>query len=266
MMWFQNLARLHTKKPVIMSSLCHLPAVTCAFNVSEKIAIFTANGETLAPMKGLIKDECGVEMGEDRYVIVGCQDVPGFEAVAAGEKVDVKAVTPGMVAKCKATLEAHPTIRGILMECTELPPYSDALRQAFGLPVFDSITCCDFFIDGVTDNPRFGLNDWHAKWDGKQETYTFGENLDKEDQEKVVNDIPPEQVDAAPSSEPPSRTEEVAAAEDAVVVGDAAAVAIETRPPKVPPTKTMVNRFVEMQDRARAAHASLGVIRALPVA
>jgi len=200
MMWFQELARSVTKKPVIMSSLCHLPAVTCAFNVSEKIAIFTANGETLTPMKDLIRDECGVEMGEERYVIVGCQDVPGFEAVAAGEKVDVKAVTPGMVAKCKATLEAHPTIRAILMECTELPPYSDALRQAFGLPVFDSITCCDFFIDGVTDNPRFGLNDWHAKWDGKQETYTFGENLDKEDLEKVVNDVPPEQVDAPPKS------------------------------------------------------------------
>lgn len=31
-------------------------------------------------------------------------------------------------------------IRGILLECTELPPYADALRYHTGLPVWDSIT------------------------------------------------------------------------------------------------------------------------------
>ena len=296
---FQSLARAYTHKPVFMSSLVHLPALTCAFNVTEKVAIFTANSETLTPMKDLIKDECGVEADEERYVFVGCQvtessrrgggwfggaclfqtvsgmagvfqtvvvsdcfggcahiaarffavfvtptgvcvcvwwpyayggravsrlttdgvcvrpssappgigarscvcvlvgarrtlyngqDVPGFEAVAAGGKVDVEAVTPGMVAKAKAVMAEHPTLRCILMECTELPPYSDALRHATGLPVFDAITCCDFFIGGVTDNPRFGLNDWHSKWDGKQEEYTFGENLDAEDKARTHTD------------------------------------------------------------------------------
>ena len=45
--------------------------------------------------------------------------------------------------------------RAILMECTELPPYSDAVRHATGLSVFDAITCCDFFISSCTDNVRF---------------------------------------------------------------------------------------------------------------
>ena len=81
----------------------------------------------------------------------------------------------------KATLEEHPTIRAILMECTELPPYSDAFRAASGLPVFDAITCCDLFINGRVDNPRFGINDWQHDWDGKQEHYELGKNLDAED-------------------------------------------------------------------------------------
>jgi len=72
-----------------MSALAQLPAVTAAFGQHEKIAIFTANSETLKPMRDLIKEECGVDPDESRYVIVGCQDVPGFEAVALGEKVDV---------------------------------------------------------------------------------------------------------------------------------------------------------------------------------
>ena len=37
-------------------------------------------------------------------------------------------------------------VRSILMECTELPPYSDAVRHVCGVPVFDAITACDFYI------------------------------------------------------------------------------------------------------------------------
>jgi len=187
MMWFQELARKHIKKPIFMSALVQLPAVTSAFGPDEYIAIVTANGKTLEPMHDLIKKECGVDPEADRYVIVGCEDVPGFEAVALGEKVDTVNVTPGIVKKIQDTIRAHPNIRAILMECTELPPYSDAVRQATGLPVFDAITCCDMFLNGVMDNPLFGLNNWHAEWDRKQEEYKLGQNLDEEDKAKLVN-------------------------------------------------------------------------------
>ena len=49
MMYFQALARRHTKKPVFMSALAVLPAVTCAYAPSEKVAIFTANGRSSSP-------------------------------------------------------------------------------------------------------------------------------------------------------------------------------------------------------------------------
>ena len=35
----------------------------------------------------------------------------------------------------------------MLLECTELPPYADALRYSTGLPVYDAITCADMFVD-----------------------------------------------------------------------------------------------------------------------
>jgi hypothetical protein len=187
MMYFQKLARLHTHKPVFMSALAQLPAVTCAFNKDELIAVLTANGKSLHPMRSLIKDECAVDPDEERFIFVGCEDVPGFEAVALGEKVDVKEVTPGIVAKAKAVLAQHPRIRAFLFECTELPPYSDAVRAATGLPVYDAITCCDLFISGNKDNHRFGVNNWMEQWDGKQEDYVFGANLGTEDQKMLVN-------------------------------------------------------------------------------
>jgi len=138
-------------------------------------------------MKPLIKDECGVDADETRYVIVGCEDIPGFEAVALGQKVDVEKVTPGIIRKVQQVIKKHPQIRAICLECTELPPYADAIRAACGLPVYDAITNCAFFISGHKDNPRFGLNNWRASWDGKAADYKFGANLTAEDKEKLVN-------------------------------------------------------------------------------
>lgn len=184
---FQRLARKHTEVPLYLSSLAQLPSVTCSFGQHEMIAIVTANGQMLEPMRPLIKDMCGVETHEKRYVIVSCIDIPGFEAVALGEKVDTVKVMPGMVRKCQQTLQMHPNIRAFLFECAELPPYSDAVRKATGLPVFDFVTCAEFFISGYKDNPNFGVDGWQKKWDGKHIAYKFGQNLDADDKSKLIN-------------------------------------------------------------------------------
>ncbi|CAE7252269.1 ALMA5 [Symbiodinium natans] len=164
MMWYQELVRKNTKLPVIMSSMATLPAITNSFHKGEQIAIFTANGKSLLPMEGLIKEECAVDLKDDRYVFVGCEDIPGFEAVALGEKVDVRKVTPGMVKKAQEVLQAHPKVRAILMECTELPPYSDAVRHVTGVPVFDAITACDFYISSHLDNVKMSVDLANQFW------------------------------------------------------------------------------------------------------
>lgn len=147
----------------------------------------TANGATLEPMRDLVRDECGVDTQQKRFHVIGCQDVPGFEAVALGEKVNTQKVQPGIVAKAKQALVEFPQARAFLMECTELPPYSDAVRHATGLPVWDAITNCNFFISGRQDNPRFGMQQWQHKWDGEQDDYAYGSNLSKEKKAKLVN-------------------------------------------------------------------------------
>jgi hypothetical protein len=184
-MWFQKLARKHTSKPVVMSSLALVPSIQCALH--GKLAIFTANSKSLAPMHDTVKDECGVEWNEDRYVVVGCEDVPGFEAVAHGDFMDAGKVTPGVVAKAKAVLAEHPTIHAFLFECTQLPPFSDDVRAATGLPVWDIVNSCDFFMHGFVDNPRFGLNNWHKSFSGNQEDYRLGDCLSPDEKIRLVN-------------------------------------------------------------------------------
>jgi len=177
MMAFQPIAREVATVPCFMSSMVQCPMISVAFDKYDKILILTANSQTLKPQKDTLLSACGFDVDDTRFLIMGCQDVPGFDAVEKGEAVDVEYVTPGIVKMTKDILLRQPSIRAILLECTELPPYSDALRQASGLPVFDAITNADFFISARKDNPRFGLNDWQAEWDGTVDEYEWGQNL-----------------------------------------------------------------------------------------
>lgn len=118
----------------------------------------TANSSTLEPMREAIYETCGFETIKDNFHVIGCQDVVGFEAVAEGKKVDVEKCTPGIVDAARKCLEKYPKTRVILLECTELPPYADALRHELKMPVYDAITNADFFVMGFQDNKRFGIN------------------------------------------------------------------------------------------------------------
>mmetsp|Transcript_3850 Transcript_3850/g.6777 ORF Transcript_3850/g.6777 Transcript_3850/m.6777 type:complete len:707 (-) Transcript_3850:206-2326(-) len=189
MMAFQILARKIASKPVFMSSMVQCPVIEAAMAKDDKILILTANGDSLRDQKQVLLRECGFDCTDGKFIIRGCQDIPGFDAVAKGLKVPLEIVQPGVVKMVKAILKRNPKISAILMECSELPAYSDALRYHTGLPVWDAITACDFYISAFQDNPRFGVGDWQESWDGEQEEYEFGKHLTKDDQQKLVNKV-----------------------------------------------------------------------------
>merc|ERR1711935_545094 len=102
-----------------------------------------------------------------------------------GDKVNTEKATPNIVKLAQDTLKANPKLRAIIFECTELPPYSDAVREATGLPVSDSITTSNAFIASMQDNALFGANNWQEDWDGEQDDYKLGQNLSAEDEAKL---------------------------------------------------------------------------------
>jgi len=189
MVQFQGLAREVTDVPVFMSSLCLLPSVTCGFSPKQEIIIFTANEKSLEPLREIIREKCAVDTLDKRYNIIGCEDVDGFEAVALGEKVDTKKVEPGIVQKALDSLKLYPNSKAFLLECTEMPPYADAIRCATGLPVFDAITACNFFMEAFQDNVRFGKQGWQDEWDGEQEKYKYGDHLGDAEKQELVNKV-----------------------------------------------------------------------------
>ena len=49
-------------------------------------------------------------------------------------------------------VEEYPEVGAIVVECANMPPYSAALRQRLGLPVFDPVSFIHWFYASL--NPR----------------------------------------------------------------------------------------------------------------
>ncbi len=160
-MHYQREARALCKVPCFISSLLQASMLVSLFADDEYILVLTANGPALQPHLPQLLRECGVvsQAAQKRFIIAGCEALPGFEAVALGQKVNVSKVQPHVVKLVQEQAKRQPKIRAVLLECTELPPYADAIREATNLPVLDSITLVDFFHAGISENPYFGI-DW----------------------------------------------------------------------------------------------------------
>jgi len=152
MMHYQCFARFIAKKtPIFMSSLILAGTLSLMCTKQERVLCLTANDKTFVPMKEKLLKNSGIEADLDQFLIVGCADIPGFDAVAKGEKVDVPLVSKHMVPFLQELLarekkeQPDRPIAYILLECTELPPYADCIRQSTGLPAYDCTSLIDFF-------------------------------------------------------------------------------------------------------------------------
>merc|ERR1719263_2628473 len=161
MMHYQKDARALCKVPCFISSLLQASMLVSLFTNDECVLVLTANGPVLSSHMPKLLTTCGVTSPakQQRFIVAGCEALPGFEAVALAQKVDVDKVQPHIVQLVQQKMAEQPKIRAVLLECTELPPYADAIRAATKLPVLDAITLVDFFHGAISENPYFGI-DW----------------------------------------------------------------------------------------------------------
>lgn len=172
LMAYQPYVRQLTQKPVILSSILQAPMLAVANGPDAKFAVFTANSETFDKEK-LLK-QSGVQVDPSQWIVVGLQDLRGFEAVALGKKVPAEKVQRGIIACVKDLQKREPNLRGILLECTELPHYADAIRAATRLPVVDAITIVDFFQSSCTAAPSFSKKVLQSFTDTETFQYLLG--------------------------------------------------------------------------------------------
>lgn len=123
------------KIPVMLSALSLYPAVAAV--CPGRIGILTASRAALGPAA---LAAAGIEA--DRVAIGGMEGEPVFaKTFLAKREEQMTDLDPQAMerAVCKASADlkrANPDLSALLLECGNLPPYADAIRETTGLPVF----------------------------------------------------------------------------------------------------------------------------------
>jgi Asp/Glu/hydantoin racemase len=132
--------------PVATSSLMQYPMIQALLPPGKRVGVLTISSATLtedhlvaanvpldAPVVGT--DEDG---GEFTRVVVGNE-----------ERLDVDAAEQDLLRATDTLVERHPDVGAILLECTNMTPYSDAIAAHSGLPVFDMYGFISWFQTGL---------------------------------------------------------------------------------------------------------------------
>eukprot|EP00928_Gymnodinium_smaydae_P092306 TRINITY_DN76157_c0_g1_i1.p1 TRINITY_DN76157_c0_g1~~TRINITY_DN76157_c0_g1_i1.p1 ORF type:complete len:333 (+),score=87.33 TRINITY_DN76157_c0_g1_i1:55-999(+) len=153
---FAATVREATARPVLLSALALLPSLMCSYNIRELIVVLTADESRLRAMRDLIKEECLVDLNDERVVVVGLEDLLPLHREPSSSQAGA-----ALAQRAADVLASHPDARAILLEEAGLTRHSGAIRAATGVPVFDALSVCDFLVAGRLDTDRFGCGNPH---------------------------------------------------------------------------------------------------------
>lgn len=131
--------------PIATSSLLQVPIVLQTLKPEQKVCILTVNASTLT-------DEHLAAVGiTGRVTLAGLEHTEHFYPMIVGKQkhLDVPTAEAEVVAAATKAIENDASIGAFVFECTNLPPYSAAVRAATGLPVWDALTMIDWLQAGV---------------------------------------------------------------------------------------------------------------------
>ncbi|QLG74116.1 hypothetical protein HG535_0F06280 [Zygotorulaspora mrakii] len=134
--------------PIATSSLLQIPLLLTMRAANEHIGVITFDAETLgdAHFEGI-----GIDTNmRKRITIIGCTPSgPLRGIIQRGEPYIHEELEEELLSRAKILLEQDPSITVIVMECTQMPPFSKAVSSATGLPVYDVITMIEWFYSGL---------------------------------------------------------------------------------------------------------------------
>ncbi len=131
---FQREIADHVKVPVATSAMMQFPWVQATLPPGKRVGIVTVSKSTLTPRH---LETAGVPLDTP---IVGTEGGREFFRVlikAEKQDMDVRLAARDILDAGRELLAMAPDIGAILLECTNMPPYAWALREALGLPVYD---------------------------------------------------------------------------------------------------------------------------------
>lgn len=138
------------KVPVATSSLMQYSFIEKLLPASKKVGIITISANTLS-------DDHLAAAGIPLDVPIVGTDETGSELsrviLNSENRMDVAAAEQDMLIAARTLLEKDPDVGAILLECTNMAPYSASVREATGLPVFDMYNFICWFQGALSPRP-----------------------------------------------------------------------------------------------------------------
>jgi Asp/Glu/hydantoin racemase len=132
--------------PVATSALMQVPWVQATLPPGKRVGVLTVSGQSLTPRH---LQAAGAPADTP---FIGTEDGRTFfRVLVLGEKddLDVVLAEQDILDAGRRLLARNPGIGAIVLECTNMPPYAAALRDALGIPVYDVYTLVSWWHGGL---------------------------------------------------------------------------------------------------------------------
>ncbi|NLZ56065.1 MAG: aspartate/glutamate racemase family protein [Clostridiaceae bacterium] len=142
--------------PVYLSSIVQVPWIRVGLKDGQKIGIICADRKNLTER---VFDACGVSHDDQaRCRIIGAGHLPEFSALLERRgHFDNGILKDELIQLSKQLIADNPDIGALLLECSDMPPYSAAIQAEINLPVYDFITMIDYLHSVVAHKPYYGF-------------------------------------------------------------------------------------------------------------
>ena len=143
---FQREIAAHAGVPVATSSLMQVPWVQATLPPGKRVGLLTVCAATLTPAHlaaaGVPEDTpvVGTEHGQEFFRVL---------IRAESDDMDIDLAEQDILEAGRALVARHPDVGAVVLECTNMPPYTAALRRALGVPVYDIYSMINWFYAGV---------------------------------------------------------------------------------------------------------------------
>lgn len=134
--------------PVFSSSLLQVHLANSVIKRDQKVGIITARKESLTH-----QHLAAIEIDHYPLAIIGMEQAEEFSSVFIHGKttLDEKKCGQEMKAVASKLIGDHPEIGAIVLECTNMGPYSQIVHEVTGgLPVFDVVTMVKYMYSTLT--------------------------------------------------------------------------------------------------------------------
>jgi Asp/Glu/hydantoin racemase len=123
--------------PFISSSLLQVPWLQSFLPKGKRVGVLTIERSSLTP------DHLRAAALPSDIPIVGMEEVGGYfvdAILGTSDRLDVPRARAEHESAARLLVERNPEVGAIVLECTNMPPYARAIREATGLPVHDLTT------------------------------------------------------------------------------------------------------------------------------